>query len=79
MISNRANTPEEKSNVLQLIEEHWKLHPQLRLMQLLLCAIKPQTLSEVFVKEDYDLLADLDQFERSINQIDVTNNFTPDS
>ena len=60
-MKNRANTPEEKKQILDNIYYAWLATPDLRLGQLLECA-KPQHLDDLFYIEDLDLLKEIQKF-----------------
>ncbi len=78
LIPNRANTPEQKEEVLRRIAEFWHRHPELRLMQMLTCAMKVNDWY-AFNVEDYDLLKYLEEaFPSTLNQGDGTKNIATD-
>jgi len=62
VIPHRANTPEQKAEVLRRIADHWSRNPELRLMQLITASLQQQTDSnDGFYVEDYELLDHLDK------------------
>lgn len=71
MIPSRANTPEQKAEVLRRIAEHWNRNPDLRLMQMITWAVREHRGTvDCFNVEDFDLLGFLDKSfpERTLNQ-----------
>ena len=60
-MGKRANTPEEKKEVIDRLYDAWLLVPELRLGQLLEC-VKPQNLDDLFNIEDFTLIEETEKF-----------------
>lgn len=60
-IKGRANTPEEKKQVIDRLYYAWLSVPDLRLGQFLECA-KPKNLDDLFYIEDNDLANHIEKF-----------------
>lgn len=80
MIVNRANTPEQKDEIIARIAEHWKRNPELRLMQMITWALQMNNRKEsAFYVEDYDLIRHLDEvLKPTLNQGNGTENIIAD-
>lgn len=77
-VPNRANTPEQKEEVLRRIAEYWHQNPDLRLMQMLTHATNVNDWY-AFNIEDYVLLEYLEKvFPLTLNQGDGTENIATD-
>lgn len=64
MIENRANTPEEKKEVLDEVLAVWLRHPELRLCQLLTIAC---TEERMFYIEDFILVEDVQKISDKLS------------
>lgn len=75
-VKNRANTPEEKAEVLRRIGECWERNPDLRLVQLLMAAcVSVNYQGNPFYIEDFELVAGLNH--RVLNGSDGTKDNSP--
>jgi hypothetical protein len=56
--------PEIQTEVLRKIDEVWKAFPDLRLGQLLMCAVGADSTNQVFYCEDSEMIRKLDVFNK---------------
>jgi hypothetical protein len=63
----RANTDEQKTQLMDRLLDAWKKQPKLRLGQLLVCAAHPPD-SDIFNDEDYPLLESVEKFVAEYNR-----------
>lgn len=61
MVKNRANTKEQKKEILDRLLNAWEMSPELRLGQLLENG-KDQRHDDLFYVEDYNLITDVEKF-----------------